>query len=228
MRHISLQSGGLLVPRRTLPPRPLTGPRGPRICPRNLSPKNRGGNRGFQGRRHPLKTARTAGSDRPPARCRPAAAAPEARHRRPRLRPRQVPARAPPAGHRLGDRPRTREVGLVIRTRRRRTEHGSGLGRARWVVERTFAWLHHSSACSSATTAAPRSMRLSSRSAAASSASGRCRTHSDSSSLNTRPEPSTRPGSRPPARHAYYQLLRTATAPTRPGRPARRRSPRRA
>jgi Transposase DDE domain len=22
-------------------------------------------------------------------------------------------------------------------------EHGSGLGRARWVVERTFAWLHH-------------------------------------------------------------------------------------
>ena len=26
---------------------------------------------------------------------------------------------------------------------RRQTEHGSGLGRARWVVERTFAWLHH-------------------------------------------------------------------------------------
>jgi transposase len=25
---------------------------------------------------------------------------------------------------------------------RRQTEHGSGLGRARWVVERTFAWLH--------------------------------------------------------------------------------------
>ena len=25
---------------------------------------------------------------------------------------------------------------------RRRTEHGSGLGRYRWVVERTFAWLH--------------------------------------------------------------------------------------
>ena len=24
----------------------------------------------------------------------------------------------------------------------RKTEHGSGLGRARWVVERTFAWLH--------------------------------------------------------------------------------------
>ncbi len=25
---------------------------------------------------------------------------------------------------------------------RRRTEHGSGLGQQRWVVERTFAWLH--------------------------------------------------------------------------------------
>jgi transposase len=26
---------------------------------------------------------------------------------------------------------------------RRKTEHGSGLGRYRWVVERTFAHLHH-------------------------------------------------------------------------------------
>jgi transposase len=26
---------------------------------------------------------------------------------------------------------------------RRQTAHGSGLGCARWVVERTFAWLHH-------------------------------------------------------------------------------------
>jgi transposase len=26
---------------------------------------------------------------------------------------------------------------------RRQTEHGSGLGRVRWVVERTFAWLHN-------------------------------------------------------------------------------------
>jgi transposase len=26
---------------------------------------------------------------------------------------------------------------------RRQTEHGSGLGRRRWVVERTFAWLHN-------------------------------------------------------------------------------------
>jgi transposase len=26
---------------------------------------------------------------------------------------------------------------------RRQTEHGSGLGHHRWVVERTFAWLHN-------------------------------------------------------------------------------------
>lgn len=26
---------------------------------------------------------------------------------------------------------------------RRGTEHGSGLGKQRWVVERTFAWLHN-------------------------------------------------------------------------------------
>jgi len=26
---------------------------------------------------------------------------------------------------------------------RRQTGHGSGLGRERWVVERTFAWLHN-------------------------------------------------------------------------------------
>ena len=26
---------------------------------------------------------------------------------------------------------------------RRQTEHGSGLGRNRWVVERTFAWLYN-------------------------------------------------------------------------------------
>jgi transposase len=26
---------------------------------------------------------------------------------------------------------------------RRNTPHGTGLGKVRWVVERTFAWLHH-------------------------------------------------------------------------------------
>jgi len=36
---------------------------------------------------------------------------------------------------------RRRGIGSDIA--RRQTEHGSGLGRLRWVVERTFAWLHH-------------------------------------------------------------------------------------
>lgn len=33
-----------------------------------------------------------------------------------------------------------RGIGTLIA--RRNTEHGSGLGRTRWVVERTIAWLH--------------------------------------------------------------------------------------
>jgi transposase len=32
--------------------------------------------------------------------------------------------------------------GVKPRIARRETAHGSGLGRMRWVVERTFAWLH--------------------------------------------------------------------------------------
>jgi transposase len=35
-----------------------------------------------------------------------------------------------------------RERGIRHRIARRQTAHGSGLGRIRWVVERTFAWLH--------------------------------------------------------------------------------------
>jgi transposase len=35
-----------------------------------------------------------------------------------------------------------RERGIKPEIARRESEHGSGLGRARWVVERTFAWLH--------------------------------------------------------------------------------------
>lgn len=34
---------------------------------------------------------------------------------------------------------------------RRGTEHGSGLGKERWVVERSFAWLHTSAVCAPAT-----------------------------------------------------------------------------
>ena len=35
------------------------------------------------------------------------------------------------------------ERGIKPVIARRQTEHGSGLGRHRWVVERTFAWLHN-------------------------------------------------------------------------------------
>ena len=35
-----------------------------------------------------------------------------------------------------------RELGITPVIARRRTANGSGLGRYRWVVERTFAWLH--------------------------------------------------------------------------------------
>ena len=36
-----------------------------------------------------------------------------------------------------------RRLGIKPEIARRQTGHGSGLGRVRWVVERTFAWLHH-------------------------------------------------------------------------------------
>src|SRR3954471_7333002 len=36
-----------------------------------------------------------------------------------------------------------RRRGIGSEIARRQTEHGSSLGRVRWVVERTFAWLHH-------------------------------------------------------------------------------------
>ncbi len=35
-----------------------------------------------------------------------------------------------------------RRLGIGSEIARRSTAHGSGLGRIRWVVERTFAWLH--------------------------------------------------------------------------------------
>lgn len=40
------------------------------------------------------------------------------------------------------DREALREVGITPRIPKRRSEHGSGLGRVRWVVERTLSWLH--------------------------------------------------------------------------------------
>jgi transposase len=43
---------------------------------------------------------------------------------------------------RLSQRRQLRRRGITAEIARRKTEHGSGLGRYRWVVERTFAWLH--------------------------------------------------------------------------------------
>lgn len=40
------------------------------------------------------------------------------------------------------DREALREVGITPRIAKRRTDHGSGLGVYRWVVERTISWLH--------------------------------------------------------------------------------------
>jgi transposase len=39
-------------------------------------------------------------------------------------------------------RSQLRQPGIRPEIARRKTEHGSGLGHFRWVVERTFAWLH--------------------------------------------------------------------------------------
>jgi transposase len=36
-----------------------------------------------------------------------------------------------------------RKLGVKPVIARRQTGHGSGVGRQRWVVERTFAWLHN-------------------------------------------------------------------------------------
>ena len=57
---------------------------------------------------------------------------------------------APRPSELLADRaydhkPQRRELerrGIAAAIARRKSEHGSGLGRRRWVVERTFAWLH--------------------------------------------------------------------------------------
>jgi transposase len=59
---------------------------------------------------------------------------------RPRRRPDRVTA-----DRAYDHRPQRRELrrrGITPEIARRKTEHGSGLGRYRWVIERTFAWLH--------------------------------------------------------------------------------------
>jgi transposase len=59
-------------------------------------------------------------------------------------RPRQRPDRV--TADRGYDYPKYRRLlrqrGITPEIARKQTEHGSGLGRHRWVVERTFAWLH--------------------------------------------------------------------------------------
>ena len=39
-------------------------------------------------------------------------------------------------------RDQLQQRGIASQLAKRRTPHGSGLGRTRWVVERTLAWLH--------------------------------------------------------------------------------------
>jgi transposase len=60
---------------------------------------------------------------------------------RPRRRPKRLSA---DRGYDF--KPQRRELrkrGITPEIARRKTEHGSGLGRVRWVIERTFAWLHN-------------------------------------------------------------------------------------
>ncbi len=60
---------------------------------------------------------------------------------RPRRRPDRIAA---DRGYDYDARRRElRRRGITPEIARRKTEHGSGLGRHRWVVERTFAWLHN-------------------------------------------------------------------------------------
>ena len=60
---------------------------------------------------------------------------------RPRRRPERVSADRGYDSNALRDQ--LRERGIEPEIANRYLGHGSGLGRARWVVERTFAWLHH-------------------------------------------------------------------------------------
>jgi len=99
---------------------------------------------------------------------------------RPRKRPERITADRGYDHDRYRRELRRRGIGSEIA--RRKTEHGSGLGRVRWVVERTFAHLHHFKRGSFATTAATKSTKPSSPSAAASSASEGSARHCDSSS----------------------------------------------
>ena len=60
---------------------------------------------------------------------------------RPRRRPDRITADRGDDHDKYRRELRRRGIGSEIA--RRQTEHGSGLGRVRWFVERTFAWPHH-------------------------------------------------------------------------------------
>jgi transposase len=60
---------------------------------------------------------------------------------RPRRRPERITADR--AYDHKPQRRQLRRRRVKAEIARRNTAHGSGLGRVRWVVERTFAWLHH-------------------------------------------------------------------------------------
>ena len=91
-------------------------------------PARLGAHRRQPPRQHPADPARRPGATGA-RQGRPAAPAARPRLRRPRLRLRSR-------------RRELRQRGINPEIARRKTEHGSGLGRYRWVVERTFAWLH--------------------------------------------------------------------------------------
>ena len=59
---------------------------------------------------------------------------------RPRKRPQSV--QGDRAYDSQGHREELRRRGIKPVLARRRVPHGSGLGKSRWVVERSFAWLH--------------------------------------------------------------------------------------
>jgi transposase len=104
-----------------------------------------------------MATTRTSGAARAPTRLRSAAidalaSRPEAVSRSGSDRSRAGVARTTGASNAIPSaeeerhdkyRRELRRRGIGSEIARRKTEHGSGLGRVRWVVERTFAWLHH-------------------------------------------------------------------------------------
>jgi transposase len=128
--HDRLGVGGVGVePEREAAVAPANGLQAPPPLRRQRDPARDRADRRQPQRRHPALAAGRLG--RPgPRQGRPPAQTARAPARRPRLRPRQVPPRAPEAWRPAGDRAAPDRARLA-------------LGRERWVVERTFAWLHN-------------------------------------------------------------------------------------